>query len=354
MEANENTTVLTRAEDTVTQDISVVLCEVCGSNAFKYKCPACNTRSCSLECVKKHKVTNNCTGVVDLTAYLRKNEISEIEVNRDYNFLLNVNRRLDLAKSDARRSKPMSLNYVQQRNNRRVFTNAFEDDNVSVKRGVNVKHLPKGMSRSNQNKTGFDKKKNCFNWTIEWLLVDNDISKVLRSFTSYKCNEASKLIECFPNKNFTKFIQALNNEESSEESMKFYFYLKNYTKKRNEQLISLDETHLIADILRGKTVLEFPSIYVSTQSDHKVNNDGSDTSSDSSSQSSSDSDSDSSSDSESDSNSESDIDESDAPEESSTLAPPSEPQPLQNDSLLQSAAVVEFAESGELSSQPSA
>ncbi len=30
-------------------------CEVCKTNDFKYKCPKCTSRTCSLVCVKKHK-----------------------------------------------------------------------------------------------------------------------------------------------------------------------------------------------------------------------------------------------------------------------------------------------------------
>ncbi len=32
------------------------LCEVCGEKPFKYTCPGCNKRTCSLACVKKHKL----------------------------------------------------------------------------------------------------------------------------------------------------------------------------------------------------------------------------------------------------------------------------------------------------------
>ncbi len=37
------------------------LCQMCKEAVFKYKCPACAIRTCSLPCVKKHKV--DCSGV---------------------------------------------------------------------------------------------------------------------------------------------------------------------------------------------------------------------------------------------------------------------------------------------------
>nr|2N94_A Chain A, Box C/D snoRNA protein 1 [Saccharomyces cerevisiae S288C] len=39
-----------------------VLCGVCGIKEFKYKCPRCLVQTCSLECSKKHKTRDNCSG----------------------------------------------------------------------------------------------------------------------------------------------------------------------------------------------------------------------------------------------------------------------------------------------------
>ena len=38
-------------------------CQMCNSNDFKYKCPKCLTKTCSLQCSKDHKVKYNCDGV---------------------------------------------------------------------------------------------------------------------------------------------------------------------------------------------------------------------------------------------------------------------------------------------------
>lgn len=37
-------------------------CDECKTNDFKYKCPGCSIRSCSLPCVKAHKQRTGCTG----------------------------------------------------------------------------------------------------------------------------------------------------------------------------------------------------------------------------------------------------------------------------------------------------
>jgi hypothetical protein len=54
------------------------MCEECGKNVFKYKCPGCGVRSCGLECVKAHKTRTNCSGKRNRTAFV---PISEFDDN---------------------------------------------------------------------------------------------------------------------------------------------------------------------------------------------------------------------------------------------------------------------------------
>jgi hypothetical protein len=45
-------------------------CELCNENLSKYKCPRCFVETCSLQCVKQHKIDNNCSGVRDQAAFV--------------------------------------------------------------------------------------------------------------------------------------------------------------------------------------------------------------------------------------------------------------------------------------------
>ena len=51
------------------------LCTICHNEVVKYKCPSCSTRSCSVECVKKHKIESNCSGELKLPEIKSKEEI---------------------------------------------------------------------------------------------------------------------------------------------------------------------------------------------------------------------------------------------------------------------------------------
>lgn len=50
--------------------ISSVECEECKLNPWKYKCPGCSIRTCSLPCVNSHKQRTACNGKKSLTEVL--------------------------------------------------------------------------------------------------------------------------------------------------------------------------------------------------------------------------------------------------------------------------------------------
>ncbi|ODV96802.1 hypothetical protein PACTADRAFT_48614 [Pachysolen tannophilus NRRL Y-2460] len=268
--------------------------------------------------------------MVDPTSYKAKQELQDSDVNRDYNFLMGLGRKIDIGKADSGKTKPL-LSYNNSYNNRkRTYSGRNNVDGVDhhffgknsmVKRGCFVKPLPKGMHRSNVNKTGFDKRKNCFNWTVEWILIDKG-NQILQTFTSFRCNESLKLIEAFPGRKFEK-IQDLKDSDDLDRNNQYYFFIRDYS-TNDKTLFKLDGESVIADIVKNKTVLEFPTIYLSldtTIDGYKILGDGEDhenetksnnNSSSSSSSNSSNSSSSSSEESDTDdnvNNSEEDIDE---------------------------------------------
>lgn len=45
-------------------------CEICHAEDWKYTCPRCLIHTCSVPCVKKHKLDTQCSGERDKTAYV--------------------------------------------------------------------------------------------------------------------------------------------------------------------------------------------------------------------------------------------------------------------------------------------
>lgn len=158
-----------------------------------------------------------------------------------------------------------------------------------VKRDVNVKVLPPGMFRSNSNKSGFDKRRNCFTWTIEWILLDSE-GRTINKATSYRLAENISVGTLFPLKAFSKDL-------STTDTLKFY--IRDYsTIEESKRLIELDSDQVLGTLLKGKTVIEYPTVYASQfdQVETEDNDSDSDTSSESSTDDSDSSDSQSDSD----------------------------------------------------------
>ncbi|ODQ65915.1 hypothetical protein NADFUDRAFT_82840 [Nadsonia fulvescens var. elongata DSM 6958] len=136
-----------------------VLCSMCHSAQPIYTCPACLIRTCSLTCSKLHKTQRNCTGMVDITKYLPRNEAATPNtINRDYNFLQSIGRSMELAKRDATDSGVDKL-VKNSRNFKRQKTGNPSTPSISIIQGVKVRNVPFGMSRYRENKSGWAKPK---------------------------------------------------------------------------------------------------------------------------------------------------------------------------------------------------
>ena len=233
--------------------------------------------------------------------YIKKNEIDQNDVQRDYNFLLKMNRNLELSKrqkTELKILKPTHSN-SNNNNNRKKLNNKQE----IILQNVRVKKLPFGMERGRMNKSG-RKQKNWF-WTVEWLMVDNKM-KVLQKYVRYKSLESSTLDELKP-------------KDWIAEGVEYSIFFKDI---ENNRFITFPHDLSLSDALANRVVIEFPTLYITTENISNFEDlkfvDYKDTLVDESSSTDSDSDSDSISDSDSSSDSDSD---SDAPPEESSSKP---------------------------------
>ncbi|EMG47186.1 BCD1 Box C/D snoRNA protein 1 [Candida maltosa Xu316] len=314
------------------------ICIICHENKVKYTCPACEIKTCSLPCYKSHQQERECSGKVDSNRYLNRSELASdsIHLNRDYNFLTTVDRRIQVGKEDItssaknvfKRSK-FNHHHRGQNNNKRhksdkstgdkrieTVNKVYLNDPATMVKRENtlVVQLPVGMSRSNTNKTGFDKKMNAFVWTIEWVVLDNQ-GKEISKFLSYRLKETLVLQDAVPMNILRSKISATVEKDG------LSFYLHNVIFKN--KLIKLDNSDTISLALKDKIVLEYPTIYVATETEsltdrivEGVEAYGIEEEDESSSDEESDSDS------ESDSSSEDESDSDSAPEEESSKLPP--------------------------------
>lgn len=166
------------------------LCPICHINLPKYTCPACGTRSCSLQCSKKHKVQMPCTGELDPTKYQSRDSLlsSAHLLDRDYNFIQRIDRKFHVSLnviSDKMKQPKRKRAGGPSRGNGRNFNNKrprnlpngpdsgpaqFFNKSLTTINGVNIYQLPPSLSRALQNRTGYSGKKTKYwAWSVEWL-----------------------------------------------------------------------------------------------------------------------------------------------------------------------------------------
>ena len=119
------------------------------TNEPKYKCPGCSARTCSLPCVKRHKLRADCTGKRDPTKFIKKSELATpAGIDHDYNFLSGIERDLEkVDKSVEERGLDFGLNARSKGDQSQKMDWQFSTA------GVKVIRAPKGLSRAKENKT---------------------------------------------------------------------------------------------------------------------------------------------------------------------------------------------------------
>jgi len=97
------------------------LCAVCNKELPKYRCPACDIRSCSADCVKEHKVQTGCTGKRARTKHVAPlNSFTDDVLLRDFGLLEEVDAAVDRANRDLRiRDEELRL-YQPKRHKMRI------------------------------------------------------------------------------------------------------------------------------------------------------------------------------------------------------------------------------------------
>ncbi|GAM34875.1 HIT finger domain protein [Talaromyces pinophilus] len=265
-------------------------CSICHINPPKYRCPRCSVRTCSLPCTRKHKTWSSCTGVRDPAAYLTRSQLeTEASFDRDFNFITGIERRLERAERDAENRgieleheymvKKTSENSHAGKKRKRVpngdkqaprlakgelgFVRAAEEA------GIKLVRAPAGLSRRKMNHSRVHPKHKCLNWSVEWI-VPSTGQKIVRP-----CLETTSLKEAY-DRVFPVPKSDVNNiptdeqkpstediDENTNSHRSVYFYLHRHRAATNNiVLVPLQPSATLRDVLRGRSVLEFPTIYV--------------------------------------------------------------------------------------------
>ena len=273
-------------------------CASCGAPA-RYRCPACAAESCSLACVKAHKSSTSCTGKRDAAAFREMRDFDDDALLRDYNFLEGAMRSVDSAARRARETGPMHPSGGISPARRELLRHATARD-------VRLQLLPHGMARMRENTSRYDARRRKVRWRVELIFagvgvrhveaaVDEltQLSNLLRTVLGIAAPPTPAVPEAEqqqppppqqpPRPSQPQQQQRTPTEVEARRALarprlRLYadasafphlrFYLPATGRRADDpRYHRLPPERTLADLLRGKNVIEFPTVHVAMGED---------------------------------------------------------------------------------------
>ncbi|KAI8985453.1 hypothetical protein BDB01DRAFT_88013 [Pilobolus umbonatus] len=244
-----------------TSDPISPLCQTCQVNNWKYKCPRCHITSCSVECVKKHKIERECSGERDRVVYVPMSKYNESTMMNDYTYLEEVARQSD-SLSRSRREMAMT------KQGKSIPRLKFLQKQAKLNH-IDLIHLPAAMSRHKLNQSNYSNLKRQIFWSIEVHFCRSNKSEQylehsVPSSKSFRFFLQNMLISDHPLGKGSYGIIRHQLADFIEAGIdKFVIGLK---KENSPQRHYINKTSLIDasinTILQGETVIEYPIFYI--------------------------------------------------------------------------------------------
>ncbi|XP_040577663.1 box C/D snoRNA protein 1 [Lepeophtheirus salmonis] len=245
------------------------LCETCQKNEPKYTCPGCSIRSCSLDCVKKHKSgVDACDGIRRKSSYVPLSQFTDDDLEKDFTFMSSACNTLNSIGRDKLRNittkgenaLPIPYFYTQLINANRI-------------RGCRFLLLPPHFHRHKTNTSRLDFALNRIFWKVDWYfphandltLTEKSMDEMTRPWDYIK--EVIYQEQKMQNQDTEKDLVGLNPfiQYASLGFGGFKALLKIEGIQKTPNCSRFEELDLKKSLranLRDKTVIENPIIYV--------------------------------------------------------------------------------------------
>ncbi|KAF2222226.1 hypothetical protein BDZ85DRAFT_263289 [Elsinoe ampelina] len=150
---------------------SSTLCSICQAQPHKYRCPTHpSILTCSLPCYKRHQSRASCNGKRNASTYVKKSHLSTpAGFDHDYNFLTKIERGIKVPKD--------MVEDMERPAKKRRMGGHPGLDTYFANNQIGVEEAPPGFQRGKQNETRWLKRSKKVLWTVEW--VDMNGKKVL-------------------------------------------------------------------------------------------------------------------------------------------------------------------------------
>ncbi|XP_017065179.1 box C/D snoRNA protein 1 [Drosophila eugracilis] len=251
-----------------TSTMRLGICEVCAAKEARYACPKCEVKTCSLPCVQIHKKELNCDGQRDRTKFVPLSEMTSREFMSDYCFLEECTRYAENRKTD------QCKRFTHDQRNLPVAQHRMRT--AAKRRNIDLRLQLANFSRHKENTTYLNWKLGRFYWRVEWLFANIPIemnhSKDVVRFVDDRCDEEVTLSDLI-----LKYVDL--KEETARDNRKvlanhqtagigqLYFWLRAEGVRRSStRCYPLEADKKLGDNLVGKTIVEFPTIFVTYES----------------------------------------------------------------------------------------
>ncbi|XP_050072614.1 box C/D snoRNA protein 1 [Anopheles maculipalpis] len=233
------------------------LCEACNARAAQYTCPRCEVKTCSLACLNLHKQELKCDGIRDRTKYIPLVKMTRVDLMNDYYFLEECTKFVQDRKRDHRKRFTCI--------NKHLPNHLVRLQRAAMARGTLLKFMLQHFSKRQKNTTYLDFKSGKIMWRIEWCFPDGNETLV---FVDENVSEDCKLHDIVD-----KYLQPAGKSNITGAAKLVYYQSRGISavtlllkaegiKKCRDRTIPLNVNDTIHEALRGKTIVEFPTIYV--------------------------------------------------------------------------------------------
>ncbi|CAG9856385.1 unnamed protein product [Phyllotreta striolata] len=246
MDNESLTTKITPESTTTTNKSRLGFCEVCAFYNAKYTCPRCELKTCSLKCIKIHKLELDCSGDRDRTKYIPLNKFTNLDLTSDYRLLEEVSRSLENSRKHFR---GIRWNNIPHR--------LIRLRNVAKSQKIELKFLPPKFARHKNNATYL--KLNRIFWHIEWVFVNSD-NTILHDSNVPDTQKLCSTLE--------RHLDA--NNEALAEKLQYYRavglsgikLLLKAEQKGGKKFYEIDGNVQLKESLQKKIIIEYPTIHV--------------------------------------------------------------------------------------------
>lgn len=271
-------------------------CEVCLEHKFKYKCPLCKIKTCSLSCVNLHKERNNCKGKVDIK-YASCLE-DEKDLMKDVSYLTHmINRKNEVSKNNYELIESSKL----KNDDDDGLTNKEKNKDKRLKnliklckkfRSIKLERCPVTLSRFKENNSYCDSKNKLFHWTVRLYFligknfeshiftetfndIEHSINSIIKKLLEIKeAIKSTNILTLLCSSDFIegnyrvfnrigkieyqnlKLKRELKGEADNDDLLKLddFSYFKNITNEERSDVLS--------NYLKDKTIRDYPEFYI--------------------------------------------------------------------------------------------